>query len=96
MIRSMIISAAALVATFSAASGPAISMETVTIVSERIQRVSVARQGPRIRSAPTRTGVNSVNKGEALVVKQKVVPSSSTRNSIRTTPLWGARLSTAR
>jgi hypothetical protein len=79
------------------ATGPARSMETVTIVSERINPVSVARQGPRFRSAPTSAGMKSVNKVEALVVKQKLIESSSsTRNSIRTTPLWGAPWSTRR
>jgi hypothetical protein len=52
MTRSIIFSALAAVAALLPASGPARSMETVTIVSERIQRVSPARQGSanRMRS----------------------------------------------
>jgi hypothetical protein len=52
MIRSIILSALAAVAALLPASGPARSMETVTIVSERIQRVSPSRQGSanRMRS----------------------------------------------
>ena len=60
MTRSIILSALAAVAALLPASGPAKAMETVTIVSERIQRVSPARQGSanRMRSVQ-RTGAQS-------------------------------------
>ena len=89
MTRSIVLSAVAVVAILLPASGPARSLETITMVHERIQRVSPVRQGPRMRTAPTQTGKH-VNKVEALVFKQKVVESSSsTRNVVRTMPLWG-------
>jgi len=85
MKRSIILSALAVVAALLPASGPARSMETVTIVSENLQRISPARPGStnRMRSMqqpgaqspwvfPGKTKYTTVNMGRASAPRPKL------------------------